>query len=151
MNALARAHLLAFMRQEPYAVQASVDASGQPQIAVVGIVVSDRFEVFFDTLESTRKAANLRRNPAIAIALGSTAEATERTVQLEGMADEPCGDDLQPLLDLYFDRFPDGRDRQRWAGLTYFRVTPAWLRYSDFSTAPPIIAELSAADLERLG
>jgi uncharacterized protein YhbP (UPF0306 family) len=139
------------MRQEPYAVQASVAASGQPQVAVVGIVVSDRFEVFFDTLDSTRKAANLRRNPAIAMALGPTAEATERTVQLEGRVDEPRGDDLQRLLDLYFDRFPDGRDRQRWPGIMYFRVTPTWLRYSDFSTDPPVVAELSAGELARLG
>jgi len=151
MSGLTRAHLLAFMRQERYAVQASVSASGTPQIAVVGVVVSDRFEVFFDTLDSTRKAANLRRNPAIAMALGPTAEATERTVQLEGTADEPRGDDLQRLLDLYFDRFPDGRDRQRWPGIMYFRVTPTWLRYSDFSTNPPIVAELSGGELARLG
>jgi len=151
MSGLTRAHLLAFMRQERYAVQASVSASGTPQIAVVGVVVSDRFEVFFDTLDSTRKAANLRRNPAIAVALGPTAEATERTVQLEGTADEPRGDDLQRLLDLYFDRFPDGRDRQRWPGIMYFRVTPTWLRYSDFSTNPPIVAELSGGELARLG
>jgi len=139
------------MRQERYAVQASVSAAGTPQSAVVGVVVSDRFEVFFDTLDSTRKAANLRRNPAIAVALGPTAEATERTVQLEGTADEPRGDDLQRLLDLYFDRFPDGRDRQRWPGIMYFRVTPTWLRYSDFSTNPPIVAELSGGELARLG
>ena len=151
MSGLTRAHLLAFMRQERYAVQASVSASGTPQIAVVGVVVSDRFEVFFDTLDSTRKAANLRRNPAIAVALGPTAEATERTVQLEGTADEPRGDDLQRLLDLYFDRFPDVRDRQRWPGIMYFRVTPTWLRYSDFSTNPPIVAELSGGELARLG
>ena len=150
MSGLTRAHLLAFMRQERYAVQASVSASGTPQIAVIGVVVSDRFEVFFDTLDTTRKAANLRRNPAIAMALGPTAGATERTVQLEGTADEPRGDDLQRLLALYFERFPDGRDRQRWPGIIYVRVTPAWLRYSDFSADPPLVAELSAADLSRL-
>lgn len=151
MSGLARAHLLAFMRQEPYAVQASVSASGKPQVATIGVVVSDSFEVFFDTLDTTRKAVNLRRNPAVAMALGSTAEATERTVQLEGTADEPGGADLQRLFDLYFDRFPDGRDRQRWPGIVYFRVTPTWLRYSDFSTDPPLVAELSAVDLARLG
>ena len=150
MSGLARAHLLAFMRQEPYAVQASVSASGKPQVATIGVVVSDRFEVFFDTLDTTRKAVNLRRNPAVAMALGPTAAATERTVQLEGTADEPRGEDLQRLLELYFDRFPDGRDRQRWPGIMYFRVTPTWLRYSDFSKNPPLVAELSAVDLARL-
>jgi len=138
------------MRQAKYGAQASVSASGKPQAAVIGVVVSDRFEVFFDTLESTRKAANLRRNPAVALALGPISDAAERAVQIEGTADEPQGDDLQRLLDLYFARFPDGRDRQRWPGIIYVRVTPAWLRYSDFSIDPPLIAELSAADLATL-
>jgi hypothetical protein len=38
-----------------------VAAGGAPQAAVVGIVVSDALELFFDTLGSTRKMANLRR------------------------------------------------------------------------------------------
>ena len=46
MADISRTDLLAFMRQQQYAVQASVSASGTPQAAVVGIVVSDRVEVF---------------------------------------------------------------------------------------------------------
>src|SRR4051812_34369442 len=99
MHELTRADLLAFMRQQKYGVQGSVSASGTPQIAVVGVVVSDRFEVFFDTLESTRKAVNLRKNPTIALALGPTSDAAERSVQMEGTADEPRGEDLSRLLD----------------------------------------------------
>lgn len=150
MQGLTRADLLAFMREQKYGVQASVSASGTPQIAVIGVVVSDTFEVFFDTLESTRKTVNLRHNPAIALTLGSTSDSSERSAQIEGIADEPRGDDLNRLLDLYFERFPDGRDRQRWPGITYFRVVPRWLRYSDYSLRPPLIAELSAADLVQL-
>ena len=151
MHGLTRANLLAFMRQQKYGVQASVSVSGTPQIAVIGVVVSDQFEVFFDTLQSTRKAVNLRQNPTIALALGPTSDLTERSVQMEGTVDEPRGDDLNRLLDLYFACFPDGRDRQRWPGITYFRVAPAWLRYSDYSVSPPLIVELSAADLAQLG
>jgi hypothetical protein len=71
-------------------------------------------------------------------------------VQLEGHADEPRGQDLERLLDVYFARFPDGRDRQRWPGITWFRVTPTWLRYSDYAANPPLILNLSGADLARL-
>jgi hypothetical protein len=39
----------------------------------------------------------------------------ERTVQLEGITDEPTGPDLDRLKELYFARFPDGRDRQHGA------------------------------------
>jgi hypothetical protein len=56
--------LLEFLQTHRLAVQTSVSASGGPQAAVVGIAVSDRFEIIFDTLASTRKAVNLRRNPS---------------------------------------------------------------------------------------
>jgi general stress protein 26 len=139
--------LLAFMRQDLYAVQASVSMTGEPQAAIVGVVVSERFEVFFDTLADSRKTLNLRRNPAAALLLGPAAAGSERTVQVEGLADEPTGAELERLLEMYFSRFPDGRERQRWPGITYWRVRPAWVRYSDYSRNPPEVVELTAADL----
>jgi hypothetical protein len=67
----------------------------------------------------------------------------ERTVQFEGITDEPTGQDLERLKELYFVRFPDGRDRQHWPGLIYVRVRPTWLRFSDFNQSPPAITEIS--------
>jgi hypothetical protein len=145
--AVERSALLTFMRQERYAVQASVAADGTPQAAIVGVVVSDQFEVFFDTLADSRKAINLRRNPVAALVMGPTAAGSERTAQLQGNADEPRGTDLERLLGLYFARFPDGRERSQWRGVTYWRVRPTWIRYSDFSTTPPEIAEFGPIDL----
>src|SRR5438876_590555 len=55
------AELLDFMRHHSLAVQASVSAAAAPQGAVVGFVVTDRFELFFDTVDTTRKVQNLRR------------------------------------------------------------------------------------------
>jgi hypothetical protein len=49
---MTRDELLEFMRSEKYAVQTSVSPSGVPQAAVVGIAVTDRLEIVFDTLES---------------------------------------------------------------------------------------------------
>jgi len=72
-------------------------------------------------------------------------------VQYEGDADEPQGAELERLQRLYFERFPDGLERQAWPGLVYVRVRPRWLRYSDYSVSPPLIVELSAADLAQLG
>ena len=142
-----RTKLLTFMRQELYAVQASVSARGVPQAAIVGIVVSDTFEVFFDTLASSRKTNNLRQNSATALVIGPAVAGSQRTVQLEGTADEPLGAELERLLELYFARFPDGRERRKWPGITYWRVCPTWLRYSDFSVDPPDIVEFNASDL----
>lgn len=135
------------MQQEPYAIQASVAADGSPQAAIVGVVVTDQFEVFFDTLGDSRKAINLRANPTTALVMGPAAAGSARTVQMQGQADEPFGAELERLLDLYFARFPDGRERRQWPGITYWRVLPTWIRYSDFATVPPTIVEFATADL----
>jgi hypothetical protein len=52
-----------FVRSKLLAVQASSSTLGQPQAAVIGVVTSDRLELFFDTLVTSRKCANLRRRP----------------------------------------------------------------------------------------
>jgi general stress protein 26 len=139
--------ILDFMRGYRYAVEASVSPSGGAQAAVVGIVVTDDFEIFFDTLTETRKAQNLRRNRAIALVIGGTAGGDERSVQYEGIVDEPEGAELERLQTLYFRRFPDGIERQSWPGLIYLRARPTWVRYSDFSREPPEIVELDAQQL----
>ena len=134
------ATVLEFMRSKSLGVQTSVSSSGSPQAAVVGFVVTERFEIFFDTVDSTRKAGNLRKNPQIAFVIGLS-ERDERTVQFQGVVDEPGGTELKQLKELYFQRFPDGRERQVWPGLVYFRARPTWLRFSDFAQSPPEIAE----------
>ena len=64
------AGLLQFMRRYRLAVQASVSAMDAPQAAVVGFAVTDLFEIVFDTLDSSRKGQNLRRNNRIALVIG---------------------------------------------------------------------------------
>jgi Pyridoxamine 5'-phosphate oxidase len=147
---LTRAALLTFLRSRRYAVESSLHPDGAPQSAVVGIAVSDDFEIVFDTLSTSRKGQNLRRRPDIAFVIGSLEGADERTVQFEGSADEPEGTERTRLTDLYFGVFPDGRERQQWPALTYIRATPRWLRYSDYNVNPPVVLEWDAAALRSL-
>lgn len=147
---MTRANLLAYLRAHRYGVQASVSTGGRPQAAVVGIAVSDTFEIVFDTLASTRKAANLLANPAVALTFGSLAADAARTVQIDGVADVLDGVDRERLVSLYLGVFPDGIERQAWPGLIYVRVTPTWLRDSDYAATPPRIEEWTAAELRRL-
>jgi len=137
---MTRQDLVAFARRQRYAVEASTAASGHAQAAVIGMAVTDAFELVFDTLESTRKCANLRRDPRTALVVWDEA----CTLQIEGLADEPAGEELARLKRVYFERFADGPERESWPGITYFRVRPRWARYSDFSGSEPRIVELGA-------
>lgn len=129
-----RAGLVAFLRAQPWAVQASVGLDGAPQAAVIGVAVTDDVELVFDTLDSTRKCQNLRRDPRIALVLGWD---DGQTVQYDGIADEPLGDELERLRAIYLARFPDGEARRAWPGITYWRVRPRLIRYSDFRGEAP--------------
>lgn len=78
---MTRQELLVMMRANRFAIQASVSPAASPQAAVVGVIVTDDFELFFDTLDMIRKMLNLRQNPKIAFVIGGTVEGDERTVQ----------------------------------------------------------------------
>ena len=145
-----RADLLAFLRSHRYAVQSSVSPQQTPQAAVVGVAVSDTFEVVFDTLRGSRKGRNLALSPAIALTFGSVAADASRTVQLEGVADLIDPEGHEALVAMYLAAFPDGRERQRQPDLIYVRVRPRWLRDSDYGVSPPRLDEWNAEALARL-
>lgn len=147
---ITRGELLAFLRTYKYCAQSSRSPEGVPQVALMGAVVSDSFEVFFDTLATTRKLRNLRHDARCAFAFGSTAGGDLRTVQLDGPSDEPRQADLERLKALYFGAFPQGREREGWPGMTYLRVRPTWLRYADYGRTPPLVCSFDAEALAAL-
>jgi pyridoxine/pyridoxamine 5'-phosphate oxidase len=133
--------LLSFLRSQRWAVEATASQARAPQAAIIGIAVTDQCELVFDTLASSRKAANLRANPRLALVIGGWFDSDPRTVQYEGVADFPAGAELERLKQVYFAVFPDGPTRLSWPGITYVRVKPVWVRYSDFRSEPPVITE----------
>lgn len=137
---MTRDSLLSFARAHRWATVATVSPSGEPQAALVRFVVTDAFEVIFDTTDTTRKAANLRSNGRIAMVIGWD---DNQTIQLEGFADEPGGQELERLKQAYSSVYPDYcRTRQAVEGLIYFRVRSTWMRYSDFRQNPADVITL---------
>ena len=120
-----------FIRSCRLAVVSSIGPGGEPQSALVGIALSPELEIVFDTVKSSRKYPNLKRDPRIAIVIGWEGE---RTMQYEGIATEPEGEELARAKQIYFAVWPEGVERQAWPGIAYFLVRPRWLRYSDFDT-----------------
>ena len=133
--------LVAFLRSQHWAVEATVSAAVQPQAAIVGYAVTDQLELVFDTVATSRKAANLRANPHVALVIGGWQDGAEQTLQYEGVADFPAGAELARLKAAYFEAFADGPSRESWAGITYVRVRPTWIRFSDYKGDPPRIVE----------
>jgi pyridoxine/pyridoxamine 5'-phosphate oxidase len=117
------------LRQKRPAVIATSDAAGTPACALVGIAVTPDNEIAFDTLCTTRKARNLAARPAAALVVGWDDEVS---VQIEGIARMPEGDDLVSVKAAYFAAWPEGRRRESWPNMTHVAVRPHWLRYSSY-------------------
>jgi hypothetical protein len=130
--------VVGWLGKQRHGVVASIAPGRAPQSAVVGIAVSPAGEIVFDTLLDTRKARNLTAEPRVSL----TVFAGEQTVQLDGRADRLEGAELQRLLKVYLAAWPDGAERLKWPGISHFRITPKWVRWSDFAAAggPQVVA-----------
>jgi PPOX class probable F420-dependent enzyme len=126
---LQKSTLVEFIRERAMGVVSTMSPAGAPEAALVNLAVTDDLELVFYTLQDARKCQNLRRNPKIAVVIGWE---DDRTLQYEGVADEPYGSVLDRLKELYAAARPDARAQMAWPGLTYVRVRPKWLRLSNY-------------------
>ena len=132
--------LYKFIQKNNHAVLATVSSSKIPEAALVGLVVLPDLKVFFDTTTNSRKYANLVHNPSVAFVIGWDGE---QTLQYEGVASIPKGEELEILKKIYFKAFPDGKKRAKWKNIAYFCVEPKWIRSSDFHETEPQIEEIA--------
>ena len=137
---MTRLELYNFMTAQKLGVLGYQAPDGAPRSALVGIGVTADLEIVFDTVSSSRKYASLRANPAASFVIGWAGEVT---VQLEGRAFQPFGEELQRYQQVYFAAYPDGPERLSWPGIAYFVVRPNWVRFSDYDQRPPFIEEFS--------
>jgi general stress protein 26 len=128
-----------FISRYSLTVLGTVNEYSSHETALVGFVVTPDLSIFFDTVKTSRKYHNLLANPNISFVFGWDGG---QTVQYEGKARIPNGQEMEALLLKYFEVFPDGKDRNKnWKDIAYFVVDPKWIRYSDFSE-PVKIQEL---------
>ena len=118
-----------------YVVVSTVSESGAPEAALMGFALTQAKEIVFDTLSTSRKAVNLARNPAAALVIGWD---DNISLQIEGRARRPVGEDLASTKAAYFREWPDGRARENWPNIAYVVVQPKWIRYSNYSGAPVV-------------
>jgi pyridoxine/pyridoxamine 5'-phosphate oxidase len=122
-------------KRKRFLVVSTVNGSGAPEAALMGFALTQANEIVFDTLASSRKAVNLARNPAAALVISWD---DSISLQIEGVARRPVGDDLSSAKAAYFREWPDGRARENWPDIAYVVVRPKWIRYSNYSGAPVV-------------
>ena len=136
-----RAELIEYVRSQRDAVVASVGPDGAPQAAYLTIAATEQGELVFDAKPDSRKVANLRHDPRVAIVVGGR---DGTTLQCEGAADLPDGDDLVRCAATYVDAFPEFAASVRGGDVVVIRVRLEWARYGDFRGSA---ADVRAVDL----
>jgi hypothetical protein len=134
--------LYTFIAKHRLGVLGTIGENRNPQSALMGIAISPRLEIIFDTVRSSRKYPNLISRPNCSFVVGGWSSG-EQTVQYEGIAQELAPPRLAHYQEIYFGTWPDGPARMNWPGIVYFVVRPTWIRYSDFDQNPPLIREFT--------
>jgi general stress protein 26 len=135
--------ILDFIKKEKLAVISTVGEDSKPESAVLEFGETSNLELIFDTFITSRKYKNLKTNKNVSFVIGWDENIT---VQYEGIATELSGTELKKYQRYYWDKNPKA---QRWEdrdGITYFKVVPTWIRYSDLNESPWKILEVSKLD-----
>lgn len=123
-----------FLNSQPLATISTVNASGNPESALIGFGQKNDLTLIIGTDTSTRKFKNLKINPKVALAIGFGEEFI--TVQYEGEAENMPSDELDEYNKLYFKKNPSAKKYESYPNQTYFKIRPVWIRYIDFNKEP---------------
>jgi pyridoxine/pyridoxamine 5'-phosphate oxidase len=123
-----------FIKSRSLAVITTVNEKAMPEAALIGIAVTPKLEIIFDTANISRKHPNLLQNPAVALVIGWD---NDITLQYEGLATQLSDHDDQ-YKQLYFDTIKGARERSHTLhGIVHFKISPHWIRYCNYN--PPVM------------
>jgi len=103
--------------------------SGQPYASLVAFYVTDDLRnVFFVTPKTTRKFANLKANPMVALLVNSSTNQTDDfhraiSATIVGTAKEVSGSEKQPVLTRYLKKHPHLEDFAHSPSCALFKVS----------------------------
>ncbi len=130
--------ILEFLKRENLAV-ISYDDNGQPRSAVIDFSETEDLEIVFTTLTHYRKYKNLKQNPKVALVFGGR---DNITIQYEGEAQELSEIEFLPYLKYHIHKNPVELKFSEMIEARFFRVSPTWVRYSDYGAKPNEIFEI---------
>ena len=134
-----RQELVAYVRAKGDGVVATATPEGAPEAAYVAIAATDSGELVFDARPNSRKIANIRANPRVAVVIDGR---DETTLQCEGAADIPSGLDRDRCIAAYAIAFPEFAESVASDRVAVVRVTLEWARYGDYGSKPATIEEV---------
>ena len=131
--------MIDYVRAQGDGIVATASPDGSPEAAYLAIAVTDSGELVFDARVGSRKIANIRANPRVAVVLGGR---DDMTLQCEGIADIPSGDERERCATAYALAFPQFVRSLSNDDIVVVRITPSWARFGDFRERPHIVTDV---------
>ncbi|KKR93313.1 MAG: hypothetical protein UU41_C0020G0003 [Candidatus Roizmanbacteria bacterium GW2011_GWA1_41_13] len=132
--------ILDFIKKQKLAVISTVGIDNKPESAVLEFGETEELELIFDTLTSSRKYKNLQTNKNVSFVVGWDENIT---VQYEGIAEEVKEKMQKRYQQAYWNKNPKAQRWESTEGITYFKVAPKWIRYSDLNKNPWDVFEIN--------
>jgi general stress protein 26 len=136
----ARADALAFLKQHTAGVLSTVSADGKAHGSAIYYVTDDDFNIYFITLKTSRKFANLQENPSVALTVGR--QDVPQTIQLEGVASalqhpDDIGAHAADLMKVLTSnsRYYAPLTQLGSADTAIIWIQPKWVRWADYANA----------------
>ncbi|KQM82069.1 pyridoxamine 5'-phosphate oxidase family protein [Agromyces sp. Leaf222] len=136
-----RSALIEYVREHGDAVVSTIGPDGAPQSAYLSITATDLGEFVFNARGGSRKIANLRRDPRIAVVVGGH---DKTTLQAQGEAEvlAPGSAESARCADAYAAAFPWFGESLTKTEFELVRVSLQWARYGDYREGPPVSVEV---------
>jgi hypothetical protein len=129
--------LFDFISRHGLAVMATCAPGQRPECALVAYAARGGDLVVVTSADS-RKYANLRQNPRVALVIGLEGPST---LQYEGEATEPAGEEARALGALVLARHPTTAVFLSADARTIV-VRPGWMRLTEYTRVPPGVVEV---------
>lgn len=144
MNPSHKAKILRFLNFQKLAVIATTRPSqSTPESALIAFTEDEDLCLYFQTGKHTRKAANLKVNPHVSLVVGLSLDDL-MTVQYEGEAVQLINPaDLERCKQRFIAKdSPTTEEYFNHPTAIFFKVTPTWIGYSDYSGSYPEVIEI---------
>jgi len=128
-----------FLRQSKLAVLSTVNTLNSPESALVAFAEDEKLNLYFQTRVKSRKYANILQTGRVSLVAGWDLHKLV-TVQMEGIAERV--EATRFIKQLFVDKkSPSTQEFLNHPDARFFKITVEWVRYSDYSTKPPLVWE----------
>ena len=113
-------------------VISTVSESGQPQSALIGFAEDEAGNLYFQTKETSRKAANLQISNKVSFVIGWDV-ASLTTLQYQGSAERVTSEtEISAFKQRFINKKSPAAQYLENPDVQFYKVTPTWLRYSNY-------------------